>query len=320
MVEPAEQEPTRNRALGLGAVAVAVMVMAIASSIIKWADQPGSVVGFWRLVAASIAWWIVVGIRHRWRRAPLPTADTWRLVAPAGVFFGANIAVFFTVITKTSIAHAEFILSLSPLLLVPAGALFFAEMPNWRALRWGILSFTGLTIVLGFGPSEGTASVSGDLLMLVAVMCWVGYLLTTKRARVSVGVANFMACAMPVAALTCAPFALVLADDGLFGLSGRGWLVVCVLAVLTGMVGHGLIVVSQRLVNVATIGIVQVAQPAMAVVWGFILLGEEIAPAQVPGMILIVVALAAFTWVSQRPGRARTPASVESRASTGDSG
>jgi drug/metabolite transporter (DMT)-like permease len=66
---------------------------------------------------------------------------------------------------------------------------------------------------------------------------------------------------------------------------------------------------AQREVDVATIGIIQVAQPALAVCWSFVVLGEAIRPAQVPGMILVIVGLAAFTIVSQRRAQ-QQPASV----------
>jgi hypothetical protein len=40
-----------------------------------------------------------------------------------------------------------------------------------------------------------------------------------------------------------------------------------------------------------------------------VVLGEEIRPAQIPGMILVIVGLAAFTVVSQR--NLRTPVTIE---------
>ena len=71
------------------------------------------------------------------------------------------------------------------------------------------------------------------------------------------------------------------------------------------MLGHGLIAFAQREVDVATIGIIQVAQPALAVCWSYLVLGEQIRPAQVPGMVLVVVGLAAFTIASQRRAQRR---------------
>ena len=100
------------------------------------------------------------------RGRPAPTAATWRLALAPGLAFGANIALFFTAITKTSIAHAEFITALTPLVLLPAGAFFFGERPNWNALRWGLISIVGVSLVLFFGPEQGASSVSGDLMMI----------------------------------------------------------------------------------------------------------------------------------------------------------
>ena len=115
------------------------------------------------------------GRRRRWRRG--------ERVLPAGLFFGLNITLFFTAINRTSIAHAEFITALSPLVLVPLGAVFFHEKPDRRALLWGLLTVLGLAIVLFLGGSQGGASISGDALVVVVVGTWVGYLLTGRRAR-----------------------------------------------------------------------------------------------------------------------------------------
>ena len=44
-------------------------------------------------------------------------------------------------------------------------------------------------------------------------------------------------------------------------------------------------------------------QPAIAVGWSVLILGEVVRPAQIPGMILVLVGLAMFTVVSQRRAR-----------------
>ena len=102
--------------------------------------------------------------------------------------------------------------------------------------------------------------------------------------------------------------AVLLAGDEIATMSAKGWIAAALLSVLTGMLGHGLIAAAQREVDVATIGIVQVSQPAIAVVCAYLVLGEEIRLSQLPGMVLVIVGLAAFTIVSQR--RARSPAAT----------
>jgi drug/metabolite transporter (DMT)-like permease len=313
----------RPKTVGLAAVFGAVLFFSISSSVIKWAQTPGAAVALWRMIFAIPVWWAVLLVQRRRGRLDLPTAATFRRVLPAALFFGANIAVFFTVLNKTSIAHAEFIGALSPLLLLPAGALLFREHPNWAALRWGVVSIVGVAIVLFAGGDQGVATVEGDLLMLLVMAFWVGYLLSTKWARGSqIDVIQFMACMMPLALLTTAPIAVIFARDAIWPLSARAWIAVVVLTAITGVAAHGLIVFAQKYVPIATIGVMQVGQPALATFWGWLILGEAIVVAQVPGMVLVVVGLALFTVTGQRrpslPIVAATP--VESRHADGVGG
>jgi drug/metabolite transporter (DMT)-like permease len=97
-------------------------VPSISSTIVQWSHTPGSVVAFRRMVAAAATWWVVLAVQHRRTAAPWPGASTWRNVLPSGLLFGANLATFFTAVTKTSVPHAEFIGALTPLLLVPPPA------------------------------------------------------------------------------------------------------------------------------------------------------------------------------------------------------
>ena len=105
---------------------------------------------------------------------------------------------------------------------------------------------------------------------------------------------------MPMGLITAGPVAATIAGDELFSMSVRGWFVAALLTVLTGMVAHGCIVFAQRHLPVASIGVVQTGQPALAVLWGFIILGESVRLAQVAGMVLVILGLALFTWSSQR--------------------
>jgi drug/metabolite transporter (DMT)-like permease len=302
-------ERLSGRALGLLAMTVAVVSFSTSSPLIKWSDSTGSVVAFWRMIGAVIGWWTVIAITRVRTGRPAPTATTWRLALAPGLAFGANIALFFTAINKTSIAHAEFITALTPLVMLPAGAFFFSERPNWSALRWGLISIVGVTLVLFFGPDQGTSSVSGDLLMIGVILLWTTYLLTSKQARAAgVGTLDFMACMMPIGVLTAGPIAAIIAGADVFGLTAKGWLVVGILTLLTGMLSHGCIVFAQQHIPVATISIMQTAQPALAVFFAFLILGEEVRSPQILGMALVIVGLALFTLASSRSASVSTPA------------
>jgi len=277
-----------------------VLCFSSSSSLVKWADTSGAAVAFWRLLFSAVLWWIVLGLRRARSGTPLPSAATWKLMLPVAVFFGLNLTVFFTAIPRTSIAHAEFITALSPLVLVPAGALFFGERPDTRALLWGLVTVAGLAVVLFTGGDQGGATVGGDLLIVGVVALWAGYLLTARRARATIGLVDFMSTLMNLAFLVAVPVTAALAGSDLWHMTTKGWIVSGLLSVMTGMLAHGFIASAQRAVDVGTISILQVSQPAIAVAWGFVILGEAIEPIQVPGMLLVIIGLVAFTVVSQR--------------------
>ena len=289
-------------ALGLLAVFTAALSFAISLSIVKWPGVPGSVIAWWRLTGSALLWWIFLLVRrHRTGRA-FPTLDVWKLSTPPALFFGVNISLFFMALTRTSIAHADFIASMSPLILIPAGFVFFGEQPRWKALRWGALSAVGLVIILTNGPDGGVATVGGDLLVVAGVTGFAGYQLLAKRAR-SRGVEpfDFMTIVMTVALVTATPLALITAGDELWPLSAKAWAAVAILSVMTGMVGHGLLYYAHRSVPIATVSMVQATQPTMSTFWAWVLLGESIALGQVPGMVLVTVGVAMTVWLSNRP-------------------
>ena len=277
----------------------AVTCFALSFSVIKWPGTSGAVIAWWRLVVSAVIWWVVLAVL-RLRGRPLPSRETWRAVVPAALSFGLNISLMFVSVTRTSVAHSQFIVALAPVVIAPLGLVMFQERPAPGSLRWGALSFGGLVIVLAFGSGDGVATIEGDLLAVGGMFGYVGYLMFTKRARSrGVGTLDFMAILMPVAVVTATPVA-ALTSDSLWPASGETWVAITILAVLTGMVAHGLLVFAQRSVPIATIGVIQVSQPAQSTFWAWVFLGESIAFAQVPGMVLVIVGLALVVSSGQR--------------------
>ena len=78
-----------------------------------------------------------------------------------------------------------------------------------------------------------------------------------------------------------------------------------ILTFTSGVAAQGLLVFAQRTIQIGTIGIAQVAQPALAVVWSFLLLGEVLNQWQIAGIAIVVTGLLAFVMAHQRRARAR---------------
>jgi drug/metabolite transporter (DMT)-like permease len=302
--EPSEA-PVRGRAVSaktLGVVAVVGLIVAfsLSSTLVKRAESPGVLVAFWRMVTVSVVWNAVL-----WSTGRRITMRDVRQVFIPGVFFGLNLALFFAGATHNSVANAALIGSLAPFLIVPAGAWAFAEYIHPRALLFAVLAFGGVVLVLLNAPPAGDASLEGNVFGVIAMLLLVGYVSTTKYFRRGMDVTTFMATICPIATVAVLPLAV--AHGEVFGLSRTGWVFMLILTLTSGVAAQGLLVFAQKSIQIGTIGIAQVAQPALAVVWSFLLLGEVVNNRQVAGIAIVTAGLLAFVVLNQRGDRLVKP-------------
>ena len=302
---PSSRPPARLRSLSaktLGVLAVVGLVVAfsLSSTLVKRAESPGVLVAFWRMIAVSVVWNVVL-----WSTGRRVTMRDVRQVFLPGVFFGLNLAVFFAGATHNSVANAALIGSLAPFLIVPVGAWLFGEYINPRALAFALLAFGGVTLVLFSAPPNGDASLEGNVFGVVAMLLLVAYVASTRYFRREMDVTTFMATICPIAAVAVLPLAVAHGD--VFGMSGTGWTFMLILTFTSGVMAQGLLVFAQKSIQIGTIGIAQVAQPALAVVWSFLLLGEVVNHRQVAGIATVMAGLLAFVVLHQRGERAVKP-------------
>jgi drug/metabolite transporter (DMT)-like permease len=291
---------------GLPAVVVAVVCLSTGSTLVRKIGAPGITIACLRSFIAAALWMTILACRRR-----RFTMVTLRRVGPAGVLFGVNIAMFFAGINHTTIANAEFISTLTSVIVLPAGAIIFHERIPWRALPWGGFAIVGIALVLFTAADSGRASWSGNLLVFGAVVLWATYLLVSKGVRRDVDVAEFMATSALVAGLVLLP--IVVLQGRLDDVPASGWPWLIALTVMNGVIAHALFFQAQRHVAVGTISTMQVAQPALAAFWAFVVLGETIRGPQVIGMVIVLVALAAFSYAASRASQLarRTEMSIE---------
>ncbi|HJY24525.1 MAG TPA: DMT family transporter [Actinomycetes bacterium] len=296
--------PTRTRAVSartLGALAVAGVVIAfsLSSTLVKRAESPGVLVAVWRLTVATIVW-----NSFLWSTGRRVTMRDVRQALIPGVFFGLNLAIFFAGATHNSVANAALIGSLAPFFIVPIGAWLFTEYNDPRALVFALVAFGGVGIVLFSAPPKGDASLEGNVFGFVAMLLLVAYVVSTRHFRQDMDVAVFMATICPIAAVAVLPLAI--ANGDVFGMTGTGWTYTLILTFVSGVAANGLLVYAQKTIAIGTIAIAQVVQPALAVVWSFLLLGETLRGGQFVGITIALSGLLVFIVINQRGEQRRT--------------
>ena len=149
-------------------------------------------------------------------------------------------------------------------------------------------------------PPSGDASLRGNVFGMVAMLLLVAYVASTKHFRRDMDVTTFMATICPIATVAVLPLAV--ANGDVFGMSGTGWTYMLILTFTSGVAAQGLLVFAQKTIQIGTIAIAQVAQPALALVWSFLLLGELVNDRQVAGIAIVMAGLLAFVVAHQRAG------------------
>jgi drug/metabolite transporter (DMT)-like permease len=293
---PARLRAAQGRTIGLIALVAVIVFFSAGSTLVKLSHTPGVTVAFWRMILCSFIWLAILRLtEQRWL--------AWSDIRPAlipGIAFGLNIAFFFTGVTRTTVASAEFTGALTPLLVVPLGAVFFKERMRPDALVFGLISVVGLGLVLFNAPATGEFSWGGVAWIAGALVLWSIYLLTSRSLRRGRSVAAVMAAITPIAAVVTLPLGLFVFPGTLLDVTWRSVAFIVLLGVITGTLAHGLMVFAQKSVPIGVISMLQVSQPALAVLWSVLFLGSTVRGIQVMGMGLVIVGLTAVTVQTQR--------------------
>jgi drug/metabolite transporter (DMT)-like permease len=272
----------------LGAVVFSSVVLSVGSTVVVKSGSSGVVVTFWRMWAASLIWFMIV------RSSGIgPHRQALRTAAPIGVIYGLNLVLFFTAVTKTRVANAEFIGTLTPLLILPFAARRLHERVSRTVIGLGALALLGVALVLFNAPQQrGANNWTGNILAFVGVITWTAYLLLSRVARSTLDTRNLMFGLTLVAAVVVTPIALVTSD--IFRVSAIGWAMIAVSTIGNGIVAHSIISWSQNRVAVSTISMIQLSQPGMAAFWAWLFLGQTIRPLQGLGMVIMMIAVGAI--------------------------
>jgi drug/metabolite transporter (DMT)-like permease len=274
----------RARIIGVVAVAVAVVGLSFGSTIVKSSGSPGPVVAFWRLFIGSILWWAFLALT----RTKFSARDL-RSTAPLGVLFGVNLCLFFTAARMTRVAHVEFISTLTPVILVPIAARRFREKVSPVVLVCGSVALCGVAFIL-LTSAKGSTNWTGNAFAVAAVLLWASYLIHSKSVRAHLDTKRFMAGMTVIAMLVALPFAV--STHRMFDVSAKGWVLIGTMAISSGVVCHGIYAWSQKLVPLATIGLMQLGQPGLSTMWAGVFLHESVRPIQVVGMAVVLAAVA----------------------------
>ncbi len=250
-------------------------------------------VAAWRLGLAAL---FFIGV-SQFRRGPLPPAlplsPSVRVrLAAGGVCLALHFVTWFAALDRTSVARATLLACTTPLWATLGAFLLGRRRPALRDLAALLLAGLGLWLVTqGDAQTPTRATLLGDALGLSAGLLFACYLLLMEGLHVQLSSQRQVTVAYSVAA--CLLWAALLAQGGAtLSYSVSVWKALLGMTLGPQIVGHTLLNASLRHFSSSLIGFAILLEPVIAALLAWLLLGQRLAPAQIGGGVLVLLALA----------------------------
>lgn len=276
--------------------------LALGPLFVRMADVGPVAAGFWRLTLALpllllFAWkqgWshsAVIVPDHSDRRASPGSWVTLRpmlgLAAIGGLFFATDLASWHIGIHQTKMANATLFGNAASLILAATTLVMARRWPRWFEATAIFCAVAGAVLLMRESSGEGQARLTGDLLCLLAGLLYAGYVLSMQRVRASLPSWTTLALSSATGIGPLLLIALAMGEQIMPG----SWGPVLLLALLSQVIGQGLLIYSLPHFSALVVGLTLLSQPAIAALIGWLAYGEVLSVTDVVGMLLIGFAL-----------------------------
>lgn len=282
--------------LGISAILLGGVAIGSAAIFMRLAPVAPQAAAFWRM-ALSVPVFLLITLCHPQIRAQvraLSNTDLY-LMAMVGFWFAVDLFFWHWAVARTTVANATLLANLASVFTVIMGFFLYKQRFSRRFLAGLALALIGAATLVGQNVAFRPDYLFGDFLALLTSFALTGYVITAARARASVPTPVLMAGSAIVSALLLVPAALL--DKGAFvPATVEGWLPLLGLALVTHVLGQGLIIYGLAHISAAYGAIGLLIQPVVAALLAWAIFAEALGPLHVVGGMLILGGI----WLSQR--------------------
>ncbi|WP_443969929.1 DMT family transporter [Sphingobium sp. CR28] len=272
---------------GLAFVALILGNIALANGpwLVRVSDTGPIAAGFWRMMLA-LPVLLIFAAREK-APALVGQKRLIGLVMLGGIFFALDLASWHVGILQTKLANATLFGNCTSLILPLVAIAVTRTWPTrlqWIALA---IALAGALLLMGSSYEASRDHLVGDLLCVLAGLFYVGYLLVMQSARRTLP--TWWLLALSTAA--CAPVVLLMAVAAGERIMPRNWLPLIGIALVSQIIGQGLLTYALPHFTPLVIGLALLTQPVVSAIIGWIGFGETLSAIDFAGAAIIAFAL-----------------------------
>ena len=284
--QPSRNLPDRgSRFAVLAALLLGNFALAFGPWFVRMADVGPSASAMWRMALATPVLFAITAVRHQPLR--LPSRGIYLTLIFSALFFAVDLAAWHIGILKTKMSNAALFANAASLFFPVWGYLATRSLPSRREGLAFAMATLGAILLLGRSAELSRAHLVGDMLCLAAGLCYTGYLVLIARARETLPSWTLLSWSTLATILPLLAIAALLGER----IMPSNWTPVIALAVVSQLLGQGMMVYALGRVSPLVFGLALLTQPIVSATMGWISYGETLAPVDIAGAVMIGLAL-----------------------------
>mgnify|MGYP001247188270 CR=1 FL=1 len=253
------------------ALAIGISALSLSAMFVRWAEAPGPITGFYRLLISTI-FLTPVFIRQQKR---LESINKKYLLFPvlAGIFTAFDFSLWNSSLKFTTAANATLLGNTSPLWVALFALFIFRERLHgifWFGL---ILTLAGAALVMGSDFIRHHPLGFGDLMASTAAIFYASYQLTTQRGRKYIDPFRYTWMVGVSATVTMFIMNIILGNS-FTGYSTQTWIIFFVTAIVSQMIGYLAITYALGHLPASVVSPTLIGQPILTTILAIPMLGE----------------------------------------------
>lgn len=279
---PTQSAPPRAAIL---AVIGANVALAFGPWFVRMADTGPVAAAFWRIALAAPVLLVASLLidRGSLRRG----VSLWPLLLFSGIAFAADLGSWHIGILRTTLANSTLFGNSAVLIFPIYGFLIARAWPSRMQATALVFAAVGAALLMGRSAELSPRNFAGDLFCLLAGILYAVYFMAMARAREVMAPLPALALSSVASIVPLLAIASVLGERILPG----NWMPLIALALVSQIVGQGLMIYALGHLTPLVVGIALLIQPLVSATIGWIAYDERLTPIDLVGAAMVAIAL-----------------------------
>ena len=278
------------RKAAVAALLAGATAIGLAPIFVRLSETGSTATAFWRVLLSVPFLGVWMRLEGKQRQPNLSRGGfDWRMLWP-GFLFAGDLAVWHVSIYWTSVANATLLANAAPIFVAVAAWLWLRERLRWTFAIGLVVALGGAVLVMRASFAISAQHFRGDLLGVATALFYAGYQLSVKRLRATHPTGTIMFWSALVSAVALLPLSLALGET-VMPTAARGWSVLLALALVSHVVGQGLIAWALAHGPASASSVSLFWQPVVSASVAWVVFGETMHATQAAGAVVVLVGI-----------------------------